>query len=174
MMSPGEHGNIDVLDLENLDYGAIEYGKLSEDSGRASVEWILRAGELASSGAVQAIATAPINKEACSMAGYTDIGHMEIFQSQTGAKEVATMLTANTLRVVHLTTHRSLRIACDYVTKDNVLAKLRLTDECFKEVGLPGRRASASPRSIRTFQRRRSAGRRRGFADYARGGGGAR
>ena len=82
----GEYGNIDVLDLENLDFGAIEYGNLSEIAGKASVEWILRAGELASSGAVQAIATAPINKEACSLAGYTDIGHMEIFQSQTGRK----------------------------------------------------------------------------------------
>ena len=133
----GEHGNIDVLDLENLDYATIEYGKMSAVAGKASVEWILRAGELASSGEVQAIATAPINKEACSLAGYTDIGHMEIFQSQTGAKEVATMLTANTLRVVHLTTHRSLRIACDYVTKENVLAKLRLTDECFKRWGFP-------------------------------------
>ena len=133
----GEYGAIDVLDLENLDYGAIEYGKLSAAAGKATVEWILKAGELASTGAVQAIATAPINKEACKMAGYSDIGHMEIFQSQTGAKEVATMLTTNTLRVVHLTTHRSLRVACDYVTKENVLAKLRLTDESFKAWGFP-------------------------------------
>ena len=131
----GEYGGVDVLDLENLDYGGVEYGRLSAEAGRACVEWILKAGELASGGAVQAIATAPINKEACKMAGYSDIGHMEIFQSQTGAREVATMLTANTLRVVHLTTHRSLRVACDYVTKANVLAKLRLTDECFRRWG---------------------------------------
>jgi 4-hydroxythreonine-4-phosphate dehydrogenase len=131
----GEHGNIDVLDLENLDYGAIEYGKLSAAAGKASVEWILRAGELASSGAVQAIATAPINKEACNLAGYTDIGHMEIFQSQTKAPNVATMLMAGTLRVVHLTTHHSLRVACDYVTRENVLSKIALTDECFRAWG---------------------------------------
>ncbi len=133
----GAFGVIDVLDLENLDNEAIEYGKVSAAAGKASVEWILKAGELASEGAVQAIATAPINKEACKLAGYTDIGHMEIFQRQTGAEQVATMLTANTLRVVHLTTHRSLRVACDYVTKDNVLAKLRLTDEYFKRWGFP-------------------------------------
>lgn len=133
----GEYGGVDVLDLENLDYAGVEYGRLSAEAGRACVEWILKAGELASNGKVQAIATAPINKEACKMAGYSDIGHMEIFQSQTGAKEVATMLTANTLRVVHLTTHRSLRVACDYVTKANVLAKLRLTDECFRRWGFP-------------------------------------
>ena len=131
----GEYGNIDVLDLENLDYGQVKYGELSAASGKATVEWILRAGELASAGQVQAIATAPINKEACSLAGYSDVGHMEIFQSQTGAKEVATMLMAGTLRVVHLTTHRSLRVACDYVTRANVLAKLKLTDASFKKWG---------------------------------------
>lgn len=146
----GEYGNIDVLDLENLDYGEIQYGTLSALAGKATVEWILKAGELASSGTVQAIATAPINKEACKLAGYTDIGHMEIFQSQTGAKEVATMLTARTLRVVHLTTHRSLRVACDYVTKDNVLAKLKLTDKSFKQWGFPNPRigvAALNPHS---------------------------
>ena len=128
----GEHGTIDVLDLENLDFNALEYGKISPVAGQASVEWILRAGELAASGQVQAIATAPINKEACALAGHEDIGHMEIFQSQTGSKNVATMLMARQLRTVHLTTHRSLRIACDYVTKENVLAKIALTDETFK------------------------------------------
>ena len=99
------------------------------------MEWVLKAGELAASGSVQAIATAPINKEACRLAGHRDVGHMEIFQSQTGASEVATMLMAGGLRVVHLTTHRSLRAACDYVTRDNVLAKIELTDRSFREWG---------------------------------------
>ena len=133
----GEPGEIDVLDLENLDYAAVSYGEVSAVSGKASVEWILKAGELASSGQVQAITTAPINKEACRLAGHEDIGHMEIFQSQTGAKEVATMLMAGRLRVVHLTTHRTLRAACDSVTKAEVLAKIKLTDEGFKAWGFP-------------------------------------
>ena len=133
----GDAGAVDVLDIENLDYGSISHGELSAVAGKAAVEWILKAGELASSGKVQAIATAPINKEAASLAGYKDIGHMEIFQRQSGAKEVATMLMAGTLRVVHLTTHRSLRIACDYVTIDSVLAKIRLTDDSFKKWGFP-------------------------------------
>ena len=131
----GEHGSIDVLDPENLDFGQVAYGELSPIAGRASVEWILQAGELAASGHIAAIATAPINKEACNLAGYEDVGHMEIFQSQTNAPNVATMLMAGTLRVVHLTTHRSLRIACDYVTRENVLGKITLTDECFRAWG---------------------------------------
>ena len=131
----GEFGQIEVLDLNNLNYSAITHGQISEESGNATVEWILKAGELAASGAIQAICTAPINKEACNLAGHKDIGHMEIFQSQTGADDVATMLMARQLRVVHLTTHRSLRIACDYVTKENVLGKIMLTNEHFKKWG---------------------------------------
>ena len=131
----GRYGAIDVLDPENLDFGQISYGELSPVAGRASVEWILQAGELAASGQIAAISTAPINKEACDMAGFEDVGHMEIFQSQTGAANVATMLMAGTLRVVHLTTHRSLRVACDYVTRENVLGKIALTDECFRAWG---------------------------------------
>ncbi len=131
----GDYGCIDVMDLENLDFSDIRYGALSPDAGRASVEWILRAGELAASGQIAAIATAPINKEACKLAGYEDIGHMEIFQRQTNAPNVATMLMARSLRVVHLTTHRSLRVACDYVTLENVLNKITLTDTCFRAWG---------------------------------------
>ena len=136
----GEHGEVDVLDMENLDFDQVDYGVVSPIAGKASVEWILRAGELAAAGEIAAIATAPINKEACSLAGYKDIGHMEIFQSQTQASNVATMLMADTLRVVHLTTHRSLRVACDYVTVDNVLGKIELTDECFRAWGFDGPR----------------------------------
>jgi len=126
---------IDVLDEGNLDFSKIDYGQISAESGKASVDWILKAGELAASGQVQAISTAPINKEACNLAGHKDIGHMEIFQNQTGVSQVATMLMTGTLRVVHLTTHRSLRIACDYVTRDNVLAKISLTNDHFKKWG---------------------------------------
>jgi len=126
-----------VLDLENLDFGRIAVGKVSAEAGKASVEWVLKTGELAAAGKIAAITTAPINKEACSLAGYKDIGHMEIFQKQTGATHVATMLVADSLRVVHLTTHKSLRHAPDYVTKANVLAKLQLTDGHFKRWGFP-------------------------------------
>ena len=136
----GEPGTVDVLDLANLDYASIPRGEVSSAAGSAAVEWILKAGELAAAGHVQAIVTAPINKEAAKLAGYDDIGHMEIFQRQSGAKEVATMLMAEQLRVVHLTTHRALRVACDYVTIDNVLAKLLLTHRCFQEWGFPSPR----------------------------------
>ncbi len=98
-------------------------------------ETVSRAGELAQAGTVAALATAPLNKEAASLAGYKSIGHMELLQELTGAKTVATMLMAKKLRVVHLTTHRSLRMACDYVKKDRILEFLQITHDSFAKWG---------------------------------------
>jgi 4-hydroxythreonine-4-phosphate dehydrogenase len=99
-------------------------GQVSADAGKACMEWVEVAARLCLSGEVQALATAPVNKEAATLAGYKEIGHMEVLQRLTGAEEVATMLISGELRVVHLTTHQSLRAACDAVTRENILAKL--------------------------------------------------
>lgn len=136
--------DISVLDPGNLDPADVVPGRVSAGAGKACVEWILEAGRLALGGHIQAIATAPINKEAAKAAGYQDIGHMELLQSLSGAPEVATMLVAGRLRVVHLTTHKSLALAVAYVTKEHVLAKLRLTDSWFKEWGVPSPRIAVA------------------------------
>ena len=128
-------GAVPILDPANLDPAAITPGKLSVEAGRASMEWVEQAGKLCLAGEVAAMATAPINKEATRLAGYEEIGHMEVLQRLSGASNVATMLISGELRVVHLTTHRSLRRACDAVTKENVLAKITLTDVEFRRWG---------------------------------------
>ena len=126
-------GLVSIMDLENINEQEITIGKITPKAGQASVDWILKAAQLLSQGLVNAMATAPINKEAVQACGYKEVGHMELLQEYSGAKDVATMLTAKNLRVVHLTTHRSLARAVEYVTKDNVLAKITLTDKCFKD-----------------------------------------
>ena len=68
---------------------------------------------LALDGRIDGVATAPLNKEAANLAGHAEVGHQEIYQKMTGAERVMTMLLAPGLRVVHLTTHLSLRDACD-------------------------------------------------------------
>ena len=113
----------------------IKYGEITAEAGQAAVKWILQAGELAAKNQIQAIVTAPINKESAKLAGYDDIGHQEIFQRQTNSQEVVTMLMTRNLRVVHLTTHRSLKKACDYVTMDNILSKINLTHKYFQKWG---------------------------------------
>lgn len=128
-------GVVNVLQSKEFDVDSFTTGKLSVVAGNAVVSWILTAAELAQSGQVKAIVTGPINKEACAMAGYEDIGHMEIFQRVSGSVNVSTMLMSGKLRVVHLVTHKSLRDTVNFVTQDNVLDSITLTNESFKQWG---------------------------------------
>ena len=125
-----------MLDIGNYNAAAMAPGVISPVAGKAAMEWVVRAGELCLDGSVAAMATAPLHKEAASLAGYQDIGHMEVLQRLAEAPKVLTMLMSKGLRVVHLTTHRSLSRACAYVTHDNILTALRLTDGSFKSWGV--------------------------------------
>ncbi|HIM38150.1 MAG TPA: 4-hydroxythreonine-4-phosphate dehydrogenase PdxA [Dehalococcoidia bacterium] len=139
-----DSGKIDVVDIGNLNPEDITVGKINPVCGQAAMEWVTKAGQLAMAGSVQALATAPLNKEAASLAGYTSIGHMELLQELTGSKTVATMLMAKNLRVVHLSTHRSLRLACDFVKKDRILQFLQITHESFVKWGFHKPRIAAA------------------------------
>jgi len=131
----GRAGQIDLIDLNNLRWEDVTVGRLSPACGRASMEYIERAARLAIAGEVAAIVTAPINKEATWLGGYGDVGHLEFLARLTGAANYATMLVSGALRVVHLTTHYSLAEACRLVTKERVLAKIKLTDDSFRKWG---------------------------------------
>ena len=130
-----EPGVIDVVDIHNLNPEDITIGEISPTCGKAAMEWVTKAGELAIAGVVDALATAPLNKEAASLAGYKSIGHMELLQELSKSKLVATMLMAKNLRVVHLSTHRSLSLACELVKKDRILDYLKLTHDSFVTYG---------------------------------------
>ncbi len=133
--SPGRVGVISPHDDSGL--ANLPYGQVSPLAGAAAVAWASAAGQLALDGAVDAITTAPISKEAASLAGHADFGHQEIYQHLAGAPRVLTMLVTTGLRVVHLTTHHSVRIATDYVTRGGVLEALRLTHDFFAGRGFP-------------------------------------
>ena len=135
---------VDVVDIHNLNPEDITVGQISVPCGKAAMEWVTKAGELALAGIVDGIATAPLNKEAAAMAGYESIGHTELLQELSGARIVPTMLMSKNLRVVHLTTHRSLRVACDYVKKDRILDFLQLTHDSFVKWGFPNPRIAAA------------------------------
>jgi 4-hydroxythreonine-4-phosphate dehydrogenase len=100
------------------------------------MEYITEAARLTLEGKVKALVTTPINKEATKQAGYEDVGHLEFLARLTGATEYATMLVTGPLRVVHLTTHHSLRRACDFVTRERILARLKLTHNSFRKWGI--------------------------------------
>ena len=96
-------------------------------------------------GRVDAMMTCPLNKEAIHAAGYVDdIGHQEILARLTGATTTATMLMTPGLRVVHLSTHKSLIEAARFVTRDNVLAKLRLCHDTLDRWGIANARIAVA------------------------------
>ena len=126
----GDPGTVDVLDIGHAKANDQQIGRVSAACGRAAVATIECAARLAMAGAVRAMVTCPINKEAVHAAGFHgDIGHQEILSRLTGATLTATMLMTDGLRVAHLSTHKSLGEAVRYVTVANVIAKVRLTHE---------------------------------------------
>jgi 4-hydroxythreonine-4-phosphate dehydrogenase len=131
----GEFGIIDVLDMHNIEWSKVKVGHISAECGRASMEFVDKGMRLAIDHEVIGLVTAPINKEATMQAGYPGLGHLEYLAQATGAIEYATMLATGNLRCVHLTTHYSLRKACDYIKKERILARLKLTDSSFKQWG---------------------------------------
>lgn len=97
-------GAIDCVDL-GLIPEDLPFGVLSAIAGDAAYRYLERAVALAVAGDVDAICTAPLNKEALHAGGHVYPGHTEILAALTGTPEVSMMLSAPGLRVVHCTTH---------------------------------------------------------------------
>jgi 4-phospho-D-threonate 3-dehydrogenase / 4-phospho-D-erythronate 3-dehydrogenase len=97
-------GRINVIDLDLLPKD-LPWGKLSAVAGNAAYQYIRIASELAVRGEVQAICTAPLNKEALHAAGHIYPGHTELLAHLTGTEEVSMMLSTPKLKVIHVTTH---------------------------------------------------------------------
>jgi 4-phospho-D-threonate 3-dehydrogenase / 4-phospho-D-erythronate 3-dehydrogenase len=133
----GDHpGTIDLIDLHNIDIERLGRGRVSAEVGRAAYEYLERATALALEGAVGAIVTAPLNKEALSEAGWVGVGHTELLARFAGVpdKSVAMMLASNRLRVVHVSTHVSLRRAIELVAADRIVTTARLAGETARDI----------------------------------------
>ena len=113
-----------------------EYGRVSAGNGEAAIQAVHAAAHECLNGNIDAMMTCPLNKEAIHAAGSSHIGHQEMLAAIAGIPSAATMLMTPGLRVVHLSTHKSLGKAVAYVTKSNVMAKLALTHSSFGAWGL--------------------------------------
>jgi 4-hydroxythreonine-4-phosphate dehydrogenase len=129
-----QNGAIDVLDLDNVTN--LEYGVVRETYGQASLEYIERAIELAKEGTIDAITTAPINKQSTGLAGSEYNGHTGMLADYTDTETYSMMLVEEPLRVTHVSTHVPLREACDLVTTENVLDTIRVTEAALQSMGI--------------------------------------
>ena len=107
-------GRIDCIDV-GLIPEELPFGRVSAQAGEAAFRYVERAISLAMAGEVDAICTAPLNKEALHAAGHRYPGHTELLAALTGTPEVSMMLTAPGLRVIHCTTHLGLADAIERI-----------------------------------------------------------
>lgn len=129
-------GTIDLYDMELLTPEEYELGQVSAKAGNAAFQYVRKTIELAMEGKVDATVTNPLNKEAINLAGYHFSGHTEIYAHYTGTQHYTMMLAHKDLRVVHVSTHVSLREACDRVKKERVLEVIRIADKACRDMGI--------------------------------------
>ncbi|MBI3989059.1 MAG: 4-hydroxythreonine-4-phosphate dehydrogenase PdxA [candidate division NC10 bacterium] len=140
----GRFGLVEVLDLQNADPDLCSPGQLSAACGRAAVEYVFKATDLALANEVDAIVTAPLNKEAMRAAGFAYDGHTEILAERTGTKDYAMMLVVGRFRVIHVSTHCSLREAIEKVKTPRVLSVIRLAEQAVRGLGVRRPRVAVS------------------------------
>jgi 4-hydroxythreonine-4-phosphate dehydrogenase len=130
---------VNVIDLGLLP-ADLPWGKLSPVAGHAAYEYIRVASELAMAGRVQAICTAPLNKEALHAGGHVFPGHTELLAHLTGTEEVSMMLNSPRIRVIHVTTHIGLIDAVAKIEPGLVERTVRRGHEALQRAGIPAPR----------------------------------
>lgn len=131
-----ELGTIDVFDLNCIDMDIFTPGVVSPQCGHAAFVSIVKAIELAMNNEVDGTVTAPLNKEALHKGGHHFDGHTEIYAHFTNTKKYAMLLADEFLRVIHVSTHVSLREACDRVKKDRIIEVTELIDDACRQFGI--------------------------------------
>jgi 4-phospho-D-threonate 3-dehydrogenase / 4-phospho-D-erythronate 3-dehydrogenase len=129
-----QYGTIDCIDLDLLP-ADLPFGQVSAAAGDAAFQFLKRAIELAKNGDIQAICTAPLNKEALHKGGHLYPGHTEILADLTGTKDYAMMLSSPKLKVIHITTHVGLIKAIEMINPERTYKVIKLAHETLTRAG---------------------------------------
>jgi len=123
-----------VVDLP-MEGAPLPWGKLDPICGDAAFRFFEKAVRDAEAGEIGCIVTAPINKEALNAAGHHYDGHTGMLAALTGQKSAFMLLASERLKVIHVSTHVSLKTAIDRATPERILATIRAGNEHLKRVG---------------------------------------
>jgi len=129
-----ENGIMNVFHIECEDVDNIEFGKVSAAAGDIAFRSVTTAIDLAMKKLVDGTVTGPIHKESINKAGHHYAGHTEIYAHYTGTKKYAMLLVEENFKVIHVSTHVSLRQACDLVKKKRVLEVIHLINSGLKSL----------------------------------------
>ena len=131
-----QHGTIDVIDMGLVDINTLELSKDSAAGGKAAFAYVKKAIELAMDNKIDATVTNPLSKGSINMAGHHYAGHTEIYADLTNTSKYTMMLAHHDFRVVHVSTHVSLREACDRVKKERVLDVIKIAHQACMDLGI--------------------------------------
>ncbi len=119
-------------------------GTLDPDAGRAAMQWLERAVDLALNDRVDGIVTCPINKEGIHRAGYAHRGHTDFIAQRTGSPSYRMALYAQHVLVVHLTDHVPLTQALDAIRAARIVESVRIANEALERLQAPTRRIAVA------------------------------
>lgn len=128
-------GTLSLLDVGDDTPASMAMGRLSAEAGRLAVAYIREAARLAMGGELDAICTAPVNKEAIELSGEHFTGHTELLAELTGAPKVSMLLVSGSLRVAHVSTHVSLARAIELVRPERIADVVELVAPALRLLG---------------------------------------
>ena len=137
-------GVMDVIDLGCVTPEDAEVGQVSAKAGDAAFRYVKKVIELAMAGEVDATVTNALNKEAMNLAGHHFSGHTEIYAHYTDTQRYTMMLAHEDVRIVHVSTHVSLREACDRAKKARVLEVIRIAAKACEDMGIANPRVGVA------------------------------
>ncbi|MEE2711127.1 MAG: 4-hydroxythreonine-4-phosphate dehydrogenase PdxA [Gemmatimonadota bacterium] len=130
------HGVLDVLTVDKVDVDSLKHGEVQESAGRLAAGSVVAATKLAMAHDIQAVVTAPLNKEAMNLAGYHYPGHTELIAELTGTKQYRLTLAFDEMLVSHVTTHVSLREAIKRLSEEGVVSTIEIIGNALKRMGI--------------------------------------
>ena len=131
-----EQNTVAVIDLGNTAPDSVKIGTVDAYTGGAAYQCVVRAAEDAMARRVDAIVTAPLNKEAMHLAGHKYDGHTGLLGHLTGTRNYFMVLGSERLKVIHVSTHVSVADAVGRVKKDRILACIEAGDAHMRELGI--------------------------------------
>lgn len=128
-------GRINVIDVPLADPQDLKFGEVQAQCGDTAFRCIQKMVELAKEGKVKSLATAPLNKEALHAAGHIYPGHTELLAELTEAEDVSMLLYSHKLKVIHVSTHISLRTFLNTLNQDRVEKVIRIAHDFMNMAG---------------------------------------
>ena len=128
-----EAGRINVVNLSNIGANTLVFGRGNGEFAKDIIDYVKTGARLALNGEIEAIATAPINKEVINNAGYTFSGHTELLAELTKTKDYVMMLTGKRLKVALATTHCSLKDVANLLETERIYTIIDITNRSLKE-----------------------------------------